>query len=364
MNKQLSAFISYSHSDRDRVVPIASYLGRLGVRVWIDPKELSAGQAIVEQVSNVIANADLYIVAISPSALASAWVNYELKTALSLEEARGRPKVLPVIVAKAEIPPTIRSRLYVDMTGTFDASRDTLREVVKNYLPDFEAEEKVHPKKEKPELILTSVIFQLRSETRKYYEGIYIYDEGFTKKEVEEEAVQLLNVLRGRAYGILLKFVSASEIDPSSQRPKFPNSELTESICDSAGPFRSVSKEAVVDVGILNPDERKLNQLVSSELESLGVSKVVYSFLVSPPIEGLSRQALERLQNEHDILRWDPEYGADVKLPGDLEVSVACTDERVRLGIETKYQFQFEKRAKEFSVRQFVAWLIGLEEHE
>ncbi len=360
MKKQLSAFISYSHSDRDRIVPIASYLGRLGVRVWMDTKELSAGQAIVEQVSKAIASSDLYIVAISPSALASSWVNHELNTALSLEITQGHPKVLPIIVAKADIPLAIQSRLYIDMTGTLDASKATLRKAVKTYLPDFKTEEKELPKKEKPELILASVVLQLRSETSKYFGGMHGYE--YTKEEVEEEAVQLIKTLRRKANGILLNFSSASEMDFSSFRPKFPNGELSESTSDSTGDLvGTFTKEAVIDVEIVNPDEEKLNQLVSSKLESLGVSKAVYSFLVSPPIEGLAQQALERLQNEYVILGWDPDDGADVELPDDLKLSVACTEERIRLGIETKYRFQFEKRAKEFSVRQFVVWLIGME---
>jgi hypothetical protein len=360
MNPKPSVFISYTHSDRDRVVPLASYLVRLGLQVWMDTKEMAAGQTIVEQVSNAIAKSDLYLVALSPAALSSKWVNHELNTALTLELSKGRPRVLPVVIAKAEIPAAIRSRLYVDIAGTLDAGKPALRKAVAAYLPEAGIDAGVQLKKEPSELTLASVVLQLRSETKKYYGGAY--GESHTKEEVKEEAVDQLKALRRKANGILLNFISASEMDFSSPRPKFPNGELSEDILDGTGEFvGTFTKQAVVDVEIVNPDEKRLNDLVSSKLESLGVSRAAYTFLLAPPVPELPQQAVNRLQKEYVILGWDPEQGADVELPDDLKLSVACSDERIRVGIETKYQFQFERRAKEFSVRQFVMWLVGLD---
>ena len=358
MRHKPSVFISYSHGDRDRVVPIASYLGRLGVQVWMDTKEMAAGQAIVEQVSKAIAKADLYVVALSPAALASKWVNHELNTALTLEISQGRPKVLPVVIEKADLPAAIQSRLYVDISSTLDAGKPALRKAIAEYLPGVRVHEKIAPEKGPPELTLASVVLQLRAETNKYYGGAY--GESHTREDVEEEAVDLLKGLRRKANGILLNFVSAAEMDFSSPQPKFPNGEMTEATSDRSGELvGTFKKEAVVDVEIVNPNEKKLNGLVSSKLESLGVSRAVYTFVVAPPLPEFPQQALDRLQKEYVILGWEPEQGADVELPDDLKLSIACSEERVRLGIETKYQFQFEKRAKEFSVRQFIAWLVG-----
>lgn len=358
MHNRPSVFISYSHADRDHIVPIASYLGRLGLQVWMDTKELAAGQAIVEQVSKAIAKSDLYVVALSPSALSSKWVNHELNTALTLEISHGRPKVLPIVIAKAELPASIQSRLYVDMAGTLDAGKPALRKAVAECLPGAGIREKVEPEKGPPQLTLASVALQLLSETSKYYGGVY--GESHTIEEVEEEAVDRLKELRRRANGILLNFLSAAEMDFSSPQPKFPNGEMSEYTRDGTGEFvGTFNKEIVVEVEIVNPDEKKLDQLVSSRLESLGVSRAVYTFVVTPPLQELPQRALEQLQKEYVILGWDPDQGADVELPDDLKLSVACTEEKVRIGIETKYQFQFEKRAKEFSVRQFVTWLVG-----
>ena len=357
LSKQHSVFISYTHKDRDRVVPIASYLGSLGLRVWLDTKELAAGQSIVESISHAISQSDLYVVALSPDALSSAWVNHELNTALTFEITQGHPKVLPVIVGKVDVPAMIKSRLYVDLSGTLDAGKSSLRQAIHKNLPEFDVTESL-PAEEKTKLSLGSVTFRLRAETDKYYGSAFGDD--ITKSDVEEEAAILLKRLRKKANGILLNFVAAAEMDFTTPYPKFPNGDVTEYTEDSGGDFvGTIRKEAVVNVEVLNPDEQKLNDLVSSKLASLGVSKVVYSFFVSPPIDNLSQIALQRLQDNHVILGWDPENGADVELPDDLTLSVAPTSERIRLGIETKYAFQFEKRAKEFSVREFIDWLIA-----
>lgn len=353
-SEEKSVFISYSQKDKDHVIPIASYLARLGLRVWMDTKELSAGQNLVEEISYAINNSDIYIIIISPSALDSNWVTHELNTALTLEINQGKPKVLPIIVEKTNIPISIKSRLYIDMSDTLDSGKTSLLKAIKKSIPNF-SEKKIQ-KKEKTELILESVVLQLRSETHKFFG---VNDNTFTKESVKEEVTELIKDLRRKAHGILLNFLSASEMDFSTPNPKFPNGELYESIIDSPGDLiGTFTNKAVVDLEIIDPDEKKLNKLISENLESLGVSRIIYSFLVSPPIAGLDQQTLQRLQKEYIILGWDQQDGADVELPDDLKLSVACTEERINIGIETKYSFQFETRAKEFSVRQFVMWLI------
>lgn len=352
-----SIFISYSHKDKELVVPIASYLGRLGLRVWMDTKELSVGDTIVESVSKAISNSDIYVVALSPAALSSSWVSHELNTALTLELTQGHPKVLPILIAKVDVPLAIRSRLYVDLSGpSFDAEKGKLKAAIHSHLPELKLPDRP-TKTAAREMTLASVILQLRAETDKYYGGGY--GDAHTKEDVEEEADELLKTLRRKANGVLLNFIPASEMDFSSPYPKFPNGQVTGSTEDVGGDFTGTfGRRAIVEVEVLNPDEKRLNQLVSSRIESLGVAKLVYTFAISPPIDGLPQLGLERLQRDYVILGWDPVNGADVELPDDVKLSVSFTDERVRLGIETKYSFQFEPRAKAFSVRNFIEELI------
>lgn len=355
MKKQPSIFISYTHKDKERVIPLASYLGRLGLKVWMDTKDLVAGQTIIEKVSEAISKSDLYLVCLSPAALSSQWVNHELNTALTLETTQGQPKVLPIMVAKSELPPMLSGRLYVDMTGSLDQAKQKLRQAIETNIEE-EAIEQIEKVPMGRQLVISSVRLELQKETAKCYGGL---THDHDKDDVQEDAVDLLKSLRRRANGVLLNFVSASEMDFSSRYPKFPNGDLSERVEDIEGLIiGTICKRAIVEVEVLNPNEERLAKLISSKLESLGVAKVIYSFFLSPPVPDFPQRALERLQEKYVILGWDPEHGTEVELPDDLKLAVRCTEEEITVALETKYRFQFEKRAKEFSVRNFVDWLL------
>lgn len=53
--------------------------------------------------------------------------------------------------------------------------------------------------------------------------GHYGFDHNFDRDDVAEEAQQNLQVLRRRANGILLNFISASEMNFTSKYFQFPN---------------------------------------------------------------------------------------------------------------------------------------------
>ncbi len=88
----------------------------------------------------------------------------------------------------------------------------------------------------------------------------------------------------------------------------FPNKEMSELTRDGTGEFiGTFNEEILVKVEIVKPDEKELNQLVFSKLESIGVLWAVYTFVVTPPLEELPKRALGRLQKEYVILGWDSE---------------------------------------------------------
>lgn len=89
------------------------------------------------------------------------------------------------------------------------------------------------------------------------------------------------------------------------------------------------------------------------------MSRATYVFAISPPVAGLAHKTLEKLQARYVILGWDPERGADIELPDDLQVSVFCSDEQIAVALETKYAFQMDSRTKNFSVRELVDWILA-----
>ncbi len=352
-----SVFISYCHEDRDSVWPLASHLGRIGFRVWMDTKDLEPGASIIEHLSTAIERSDLYLVALSASALASRWVAHELNTALTLEITKGRPLVLPIMLSKVDPPVAIRSRLYVDLSGaSLEDSRVRIEAALRERLPTLRLAKTVQLGKE-VRFGLAEVVMELREETHKCYGGLA---ENHSHEEVDAEAEDIAGSLRRRAHGVLLNFVAASDMDFTSPQPRFPNGEVATAFRDVGGHFvGSTSREAIVSVRVLNPDEAKLSELVSSKLSSLGVARASYTFLIVPAIKSLAQLTLEKLQRAYVITSWDRTNGAEIELPNELKLSVFAEDDRIRITIETHYAFEFQRRAKEFSVRDFAAWLVG-----
>lgn len=356
MNKESRVFVSYSHRDKENVWPIASYLGRLGLKVWMDINEMVAGQKIINEISEAVSKADLYFVFLSNNSIKSNWVMHELNTAITLETTTGRPIVIPIVLEQCEFPICLRDRIYIDSTGSFAQTKEKIKKAVITYSEPLGIDIIEQKSSDKKELILSSVKLELQAETEKYFGGM---DCAFSQTDVDEEAKGLIKNLRRRANGVLLNFIDVGEMDFSSPYPKFPNGEYAERIKEVAGVFSgTIAKQAIVEVQILNPDMEKLINLISTKLEKLGVRKVSYSFVLSPSVDKLAEKVLQKIQKNYIILGWDYDQGAEVELPDDLILCVWCNDEQIKLSLETKYKFQLESRAKDFSINGFIDWLL------
>lgn len=354
--KPPSIFISYSHADADDARLLAATLSGMGVKIWMDTKELRVGETLIDTISSAINDSDLYVIVLSEASIASKWVTHELNLALSLEISRGHPQVVPVMLSNITVPPALRSKLYIDLSKvTFSEAGRQIYNAIRGAKPELSRQDS-NAILSTPAVTLASIVLELRAKTSISYGGI---ENDHTKADVEEEADRLLKQLRRRANGILLNFVAVSEMDFNSPHPRFPNGEVSSYARPCSGELIGTSgRSAVVEVTVLKPDEKRLNELVSTKLSSLGVGKAVYSFLVDPPVEGLGQKSLKKIQDNYVILGWDNDEGANVELPDDLRLSVFCSDDNIRISMETEYQFQFERRAKEFSVREFANWLI------
>lgn len=354
MTKRSSIFISCTYQDKARITPLASYLGRLGLQVWMHTKDHEARSIPADAIIAAMQKADLYTVALSPEALTSRWVQSELRTAL--KTSGGPQKVRAILLASAPLPHDLAELPHINLIGSLHGAKPTLMESVETYLGAKQTGD-VGSRTEEPPLVISSVRLRLEDETNKCYGEIVAH--AATRDEVQQEAAALVRKLRRRANGILLNFIPASELYFSSEY-FFPNGNLTERVVEIEGDFLGTLKmRAIVEVEVLNPEERRLADLVSTKLESLDVGKVVYTFFLSPPRPDLPQRSLERLQQSHVILGWDPKDGAEVELPDDLKLFVRCTEEEIQIGLETRYRFQLQRKVNEFSVRDFVDSILA-----
>ncbi|MBI5832310.1 MAG: CHAT domain-containing protein, partial [Armatimonadetes bacterium] len=91
-----SLFISHSSLDDAFVLQLQQALGDLKQDVWVDSRELRAGDPLWPEIQNAIDEASAYAILVSTESLQSKWVGKELKHALKLRDERGKDQ-FPVI---------------------------------------------------------------------------------------------------------------------------------------------------------------------------------------------------------------------------------------------------------------------------
>jgi hypothetical protein len=108
-------FISYSHRDSEVVVAIDTALRLNGLQVFLDRRDISLGDRLVEAVFEGIAGARTQLVVLSPSSVASNWVREELYAGRSraIDE---QLRVIPVLVEHCSVPPALAHLKYLDLT--------------------------------------------------------------------------------------------------------------------------------------------------------------------------------------------------------------------------------------------------------
>jgi hypothetical protein len=130
-----SVFICCTHSDRKFVERLAGDLRSLGCEVWLDEWKVRVGDSLLKEVGKAITDAKWMVVVLSPAALASEWVNTELRTGLTRELREKNVFVLPVLRKKVALPEFLRDRFYADFTKSYEQGLSILRDrIVGDYI--------------------------------------------------------------------------------------------------------------------------------------------------------------------------------------------------------------------------------------
>jgi uncharacterized protein YjbI with pentapeptide repeats len=119
-----SCFISFSGNDRNFIEKIGEDLQREGIRCWYAPEEMKMGDAIRQEVDQLIRIQDKLLVVLSKFSVESPWIQKEVAAALKEERNRKRAVLFP---------------LRLD-NGCMDAEKDWLIKLQKNRpIYDFSA---------------------------------------------------------------------------------------------------------------------------------------------------------------------------------------------------------------------------------
>ncbi|MEM7543978.1 MAG: toll/interleukin-1 receptor domain-containing protein [Pseudomonadota bacterium] len=105
-------FLSYSSEDASLARRLAVDLQARGVDVWLDLWSLQVGEDIAPRIERAVDRADIVLVLVSPSSIASGWVEREWR-----RKGVGEGRVLPVICEHCEMPDNIASQSVIDVSG-------------------------------------------------------------------------------------------------------------------------------------------------------------------------------------------------------------------------------------------------------
>lgn len=109
-------FISYALSDAPIARRLVTAFRNTDVSGWLDEADVASGDSIASVVRKALEEASAVVVLLSPRALDSQWVQFEIGAA----EALGK-RIIPVIIAgenlEQELPPILRERQCLDARG-------------------------------------------------------------------------------------------------------------------------------------------------------------------------------------------------------------------------------------------------------
>jgi hypothetical protein len=91
-----SCFISYSWEDQGFARRLHDDLSDVGVRTWLDAKDLKIRDRWPEIIAKAIQVQDKVLLVLSRASIQSAWVQEEVKNALRLERSRGKTVLFPI----------------------------------------------------------------------------------------------------------------------------------------------------------------------------------------------------------------------------------------------------------------------------
>ena len=93
-----SCFISYSAQDRAFAERIYNDLQEVGIRCWLDSKDLKIGDHIEVHVNRAIQRTDKVLLILSEASVNSAWVRREIAVALRKESEMKKTILFPIRV--------------------------------------------------------------------------------------------------------------------------------------------------------------------------------------------------------------------------------------------------------------------------
>ncbi len=129
-------FLSHARQDADFAHQLANDLRRHGWEIWLAPDSIRPGEKWVDAINRGLAESGVFLLAITPDAVRSKWVNSETSVAIDLEHENVL-RFIPLAVKAAEVPPLWRTYQRVSFQSDYKAGLEALCQVLQ---PEMMAE--------------------------------------------------------------------------------------------------------------------------------------------------------------------------------------------------------------------------------
>jgi hypothetical protein len=136
----LEKFVTHhdSHADQEFALWLHQSLESRGVRCWLDEKNMTAGERILDAVEKAISGHDRILLCCSKISLESWWVKDEARKVHELErQAKSQLRIIPLLLDRYllenwqdGLAADLRSRLGIDFTN-WNARKDNSAQIEK-----------------------------------------------------------------------------------------------------------------------------------------------------------------------------------------------------------------------------------------
>ena len=133
----MKVFISHAYTDEPFVRKVATGLEKVGLEVWDATREILPGDNWADKVARALKESEAMVVLLTPDALRSSWVHWEIQYALGEQSYRNR--LIPVLVGDPEeLPkedvPWILRRLQMINMGEYDREEEGIDQIAQTLL--------------------------------------------------------------------------------------------------------------------------------------------------------------------------------------------------------------------------------------
>lgn len=114
--KKMKVFLSHAHEDKPFVERLRKDLENKGITTWYDDKDLDIGDILTQVISEGIKQSWCFLIVVSPAAIKSGWVEYELNEAYH-DHVTQKKRILPVLIGNIkedQIPSRLQKHLWAD----------------------------------------------------------------------------------------------------------------------------------------------------------------------------------------------------------------------------------------------------------